>query len=212
MGRRQDKFPGLFVENPEVLHPSANATSTPRQDRYPALLVGKPSASPSECYSVPLADLRWFPSIELDVDDREQCEQAVFWLHKLIEDKHGLATAQHLFARRALTKTRLAAHKNARLIAEFICRKSRLGRKYEKSAVYKVAAELAEENKKNKTRPLKDKHGPSGSTSAATMARQIKRQLDEMKADKNYRDYIEFITTGPHIRTFQWENIRTFCS
>jgi hypothetical protein len=46
MGRRQDKFPGLFVENPEVLYPSANATSTPRQDRYPALLVGKPSAPP----------------------------------------------------------------------------------------------------------------------------------------------------------------------
>jgi hypothetical protein len=134
------------------------------------------------------------------VDDLEQCEQAVFWLHKLIEDKHGLATAQHLFTRRALTKRRLAAHKNARLIAEYISRGS---------SVDKVAAELAGENNKL---ARDDRHGPTGTTSPATMARQIRRQKDKMKADKNYRDYVEFITTGPHIRTFRWENVRTFCS
>jgi hypothetical protein len=107
------------------------------------------------------------PSIVINLEDIEDCKEAVSLLYKLIFNDHSPAVANELFSQQILSKRQLAADKNYQLLITVMHR-------MKSQSIEKVAAEIAKENE---SRPLALRHGPSGTTNPSVMAKQIRRLI-----------------------------------
>jgi hypothetical protein len=131
--------------------------------------------------------------IEFDVKDLGQCNLVVSDLYEMIERQHGPIIAQRIFFRATPTKRRLAFNKNVDLMVTY--------RKNEKLGVEKAAAKLAKENE---ALPRERRHGPTGTTSATTMAKQIRRQSERMRKDGYFQLVVDAIESGSAIWDIDW--------
>jgi hypothetical protein len=131
--------------------------------------------------------------IEFDVKDLSQCNLVVSDLYEMIERQHGPIIAQRIFFRATPTKRRLAFNKNVDLMVTY--------RKNKQLGVEKVAAKLAKENE---TLSRERRHGPTGTTSATTMAKQIRRQLKQMRTEGFFERVVEAIESGRAVWDIDW--------
>ena len=106
------------------------------------------------------------PSIEINVEDVEECREAASLLYALIFDAHDVV-ANEIFSSRTLSKREIAAQKNYRLLMAVMHR-------VKSQSVDRIAADLAKEND---GLPPELKYGPTGTTSQSTMAKQIRRLI-----------------------------------
>jgi hypothetical protein len=116
----------------------------------------------------------WF-----DAKDLEDCRRVFRELLYHVSKHHGPVAARRLFVEMTPPKRALQEAQNDLLLAEYV--ESGL-------SVEKFAEGVAE---KNKSLSRDRRRGPSGSTSAATLAKQIRRQKKAMEQDLRRRSYIE---------------------
>jgi hypothetical protein len=110
--------------------------------------------------------------------------------YHLVEQGHGLIEAQEILKRNLFSKKYLADSKNFRLMVWYV----RSG-----MPIDTFAAEIA---KANKSLPWERRFG-TGTTVAATMAKQIRRQIKKMASDERYRINIEeFVEAFPDVNIF----------
>jgi hypothetical protein len=120
---------------------------------------------PKQCYIRP--DGSEGPSIEINVEDVEECKEAVSLLYAVILNDHGVVAANEIFSKQMLSKRQIAADKNYQLLIAVMHR-------MKSQSIEKVAAEIAKEND---SRPLELRYGPSGTTNPSVMAKQIRRLI-----------------------------------
>lgn len=109
------------------------------------------------------------PTIEFDVKDLNRCSEAVREIYEMIKQHHGPVIARRIFVAVNPTKRGLKFSANVRLMIAF--------RRNKKLGVDKFAAKLAE---KNKALPWEKRYG-TGATDVTSMAKQIRRQLKQMR-------------------------------
>jgi hypothetical protein len=106
----------------------------------------------------------------LNIQNVYQCALAVARLYEAVEGAHGEAAARRMFALYGnnLTPRQIAERKNAELMLALV--------HMPKPNKQKLAVDLA---RKNETLPREKRYGPRGSTSPATMLKQIERVLKQ---------------------------------
>lgn len=96
------------------------------------------------------------PSININVEDVEECREAASLLYALIFDVDDLGlVANQIFSTRMLSKREIAAQKNYRLLIAVMHR-------VKSQSLDQIAADLAKEND---GLPPELKYGPTGTTS-----------------------------------------------
>jgi hypothetical protein len=124
------------------------------------------------------AEVEW--SISFNPRELEDYRYAVRQLRLAVLLHHGPDTLRRLLAEETpSTKRALQAARNDRLLAAYL--RSGL-------SIRKCAAKLAD---KNKSLPRDYRYGPTGSTNAETLEKQIGRQMKAMKRNPLRRKYIE---------------------
>jgi hypothetical protein len=168
IGRRFNKT----VRLPVVLKAAAVTVGHSDGSTWPAGIEA-PAQSPAEPEC-----LIWF-----NPRDLEDYRYAIRQLQAAVLVHHGPDTLRRLLQEETpSTKRAFQEARNDRLLAEYI--RSGL-------SVGKCAAMLAE---KNKTLPRESRYGPSGSTTAKTLEKQIDRLKDEIW-DPRRRKYIEWLAS-----------------
>jgi hypothetical protein len=130
-------------------------------------------------YSHQLPDGSFGASIEMDAEDIEECRWAAFLLYTTILGVHGRGMANEIFSQQVMTKRQIKKQKNYRLRKIAL----RFLKDPQSQSVEKVAARLVEINK---SRPPEVRYGPTGTTSVATMAKQIGRLLKANDPDISF--------------------------
>jgi hypothetical protein len=131
--------------------------------------------------------------IEFDVKDLGQCNLVVSDLYEMIERQHGRVIARRIFSKATPTKRGLAFNKNVDLMVVY--------RKNKQLGVDRVATKLAKENE---ALPHERRYGPTGTTSPATMAKQIRRQLKRMRSGEYFEAVVEAIESGRPLWDIVW--------
>jgi hypothetical protein len=128
--------------------------------------------------------------IEFDATDLVACLKALDEIYEIIEYRYGVMEAQGAVDRNRLSKSALAKTKNFRLMVWYV--KSKL-------SVDRFATVVADANTRL---PRKARFG-TGTTVAATMAKQIRRQIKRMKANAAFgADVEEFVKCFPDADVF----------
>ena len=131
--------------------------------------------------------------IEFDVKNLGECNIVASDLYEMIEREHGSVIAQRIFSQATPTKRRLAFNKNVALMVIY--------RQNKQLGVEGVATKLAKENE---ALGPDRRHGPTGTTSPATMAKQIRRQLKRMRSGEYFEAVVEAIESGRPLWDIVW--------
>jgi hypothetical protein len=106
-------------------------------------------------------------SIILNTRDIKHCQQVAHLIGSVTAMCHGIHAAESIMRKAVPTKRQIQADKN------YVLLQAAKGRIAEKAAV-----DLAEQNK---SLPHDQRYGPTGTTSASTMAQQIRRLRKKQK-------------------------------
>jgi len=157
-----------------------NKTGLPVAIRMPAVpaavTIERTDGSASPVAIEVKAEVEW--SISFNPRDLEDYRYAIRQLRLAVSLHHGPDTLRRLLAEETpSTKRALQEARNDRLLAEYL--RSGL-------SIRKFAAKLAE---KNKSLSADNRYGPTGSTTAQTLATHIRRQKKLMDRDPRRRKH-----------------------